>query len=69
MSNTAATMAPVTTELTVEFEFEKTTPGTAKFNEVEVPGQAPKVGSFYVKKFVHQQMGNPARLSVTVKAK
>lgn len=71
MSATATEQAPITaTEAVVmDFEFSKNTPNTVKFDEVEVPGQPKKVGTLYMQKWVHHNLGTPARVQVTVRAK
>ena len=48
------------------FVFQKETPGTHRFAEVEVKGEAPVMGTLYVKKHVIQQLGEPETLTVTI---
>lgn len=55
--------------ITIDFEVEKETPGTIKFKEVTPRGEAPISGSFYVKKYVAERLGNPQRLTLTVTVK
>jgi hypothetical protein len=53
--------------LQLEFSREKETPGTWRYQEVEVAGQEPAVGSLYVKKSALDG-DPPARLRVTIEA-
>lgn len=61
-------MAPATDARvrTVAFEFQDTTPNTAKFNEVSVPGQPKVVGRLYVQQWAWEQDGSPARYEMTL---
>lgn len=53
-------------QITRSFTFQKETPGTRRFAEDEVEGEAPVMGTLYVKKFICQQLGNPETLTVSI---
>lgn len=52
------------TEKTLKFKVEKATKNTIKFQEVEVPGQPPVIGTLYVQKWV---VGTATEIEVVVK--
>ena len=66
-ASAAATAAP---SLVVEFTYEKETPGTIRFKEVEPEdGSRPTIGTLYItKKALAGLKGNFKRLTVTVEA-
>ena len=45
------------------FKLEKLTKNTCKFQEIEVPGQPPAIGSLYIQKWV---AGNAQEVKVTL---
>ncbi len=49
-------------KLTLTFSHEKDTKGTRKYTEDERPGQAPVIGSLYVKKHVQP----PDKIQLTI---
>lgn len=51
---------------TVEMTLDKTTKNAVRYSEVEVEGQAPKIGQLYVQK--HAVPGQPENIRVTVEA-
>lgn len=50
------------------FEAQRETDNTVVFKETPESGTAPMVGRLYVQKWALHQMGNPARITVTVTA-
>jgi len=48
-----------------EFEFEKSTKNTHRFTEVD-NGEAPKIGTLYVKKYCFTESVPPKKIKVTV---
>lgn len=53
------------TEQTLSFEFEKETPGTARFKEQNEPDNI-VVGTLYIKKAQYEAMGKPSSLTVNI---
>ncbi len=51
-------------KFTIRMKFEKETKNSLRFQEVEEKGQAPRIGTLYVKKYAVD--GRPAELTVTV---
>jgi len=53
--------------ITVQFELEKTTPGTYRFKEISEPGKRPTIGTIYITK---DKVGTqpPKKIEVTIKA-
>lgn len=49
----------------VQFEQEKETKNTIRFNEVEGDGP-PVIGTLYVQKYILRRLGNPDTLTVTI---
>jgi len=51
--------------ITIEFTFERATKNTFRYQEVVEPGHPPKVGAFYIQKWIVGSEA-PARLKVTI---
>jgi hypothetical protein len=55
--------------VTVEFEFEKDTPGTVRFKEVVPEDDVARVRTFYLQKFcATKELSNPKKLRLTIEA-
>lgn len=54
------------TAFTVEMTLDKLTKNAVRYSEVEVEGQAPRIGQLYVQK--HAVPGQPQTIRVTVEA-
>lgn len=62
------TMATRRTTLTVTFSRERETPNTIRFSEDVKKGIRPFIGTLYLLKSECEAIGDPDKLSVTVKA-
>ena len=58
---------PENLSVTVEFEFEKDTPGTVRFKEVVPDDDVARVRTFYLQKFcATKELGNPKQIRLTI---
>lgn len=65
--NMATTRKQKAAPLTLQFEQEKETTGTIRFRETNVPtGFRGKIGTLYLTKPAHEELGSPAHITVTV---
>lgn len=53
---------------TVNFEFERKTPGTWRFKEKTAKGQPKNIGTLYLQNHLVEQLGEPEKVTVTVEA-
>ena len=63
-------MTAKSTDLSIEFTLEKETPGTIRYKETvdeASPFDGPVIGTLYVKKYAAAKLGNPEKLTVTLK--
>jgi len=51
----------------LKFVLEKETKNTIRFAEAERPDGPPAVGSLYLQKYAHKQLGSPTEITVTIK--